>query len=228
MSIIDPLCCGFAKVCAFNIFQEKATLKKLDEENDRMYKSRILKEKYAKFNAYFDGNDKMQIEYSKFKGNFPKIVENIKSLEKRNRPAKDEILSTFSQNRWVKIATEDQSQHSLSDCSRCLKTDKLRKVLAKFPIKNIYLKKKGRNSGFYKDTVLKDLTNLFVTTLDRSFNAAFDVSFSKCAGINKNDQSRCNNEKLANSVNACAIKRETAKLVKENIENQWAETVVER
>ena len=51
-----------------------------------MYKSRILKEKYAKFNAYIDGTDKMKIEYSKSKGNFPKIVENIKSLEKRNRP----------------------------------------------------------------------------------------------------------------------------------------------
>ena len=45
MSIINPLCCDFAKVCAFNVFQEQATLKKLDEENDRMYKFRILKEK---------------------------------------------------------------------------------------------------------------------------------------------------------------------------------------
>ena len=103
MSIINPLCCDFAKVCAFNVFQEQATLKKLDEENDRMYKFRIFKEKYAKFNAYIDGNDKMQIECSKFKGNFPKIVENIKSSEKRNRPAKNEILSTFSQNRWLEL-----------------------------------------------------------------------------------------------------------------------------
>ena len=38
----------------------------------------------------------MQIEYIKFKGNFLKIVENIKSLEKQKRPAKEDILSTFS------------------------------------------------------------------------------------------------------------------------------------
>ena len=38
-------------------------------------------------------------------------------------------------------ATEDQFQHSLRDCSQCLKSDELRKVLPKFLIKNIYLKK---------------------------------------------------------------------------------------
>ena len=71
------------------------------------------------------------------------------------------------------------------------------------------------------------MTNLFVTTLDRSFDAAFDVSFSKYVGINKNDQCRCNNKKPAKPVNVCAIRREHAKLTKGNIENQWAETVVE-
>ena len=42
MSIIDPLYCGFAKVCAFNIFQEKTTPEKLIEENDCVYKTTIL------------------------------------------------------------------------------------------------------------------------------------------------------------------------------------------
>ena len=101
-----------------------------------------------------------------------------------------------------------------------MKSDELRKELAKFLIKNIW------NSGLYKDAVLQDLTNIVVTTLDHNFNAAFDVSFSKYAGINKNAQ--WNNKKLVKPVNVCAIRRETAKLVKENIENQWAETVVER
>ena len=51
-----------------------------------------------------------------------------------------------------------------------------------------------------------NFTNLVVTTLDRNFNAAFDVSFSKCAGINKNERS--NNKKVTNPVNACAVRRE--------------------
>ena len=83
----------------------------------------------------------MQIEYSKFKGNFKMIVENIKSLEKYQPNFR---LNTFTL-------------------------------------------KKARSSGLYKDTVLNELRNLVVTTLDRNFNAAFDVSFSKFAGINKND-----------------------------------------
>ena len=36
-------------------------------------------------------------------------------FEKRNRPTKDETLSTFSRNQWVEILTEDQFQHSLRD-----------------------------------------------------------------------------------------------------------------
>ena len=83
----------------------------------------------------------MQIEYSKFKVNFLKIVENIKSLEKQSRPRKSKILSTFSRNQWVKIPNEDQFQHSLRDCSQCLKSDELKKVLVRSPKKSFTLRK---------------------------------------------------------------------------------------
>ena len=138
-----------------------------------------------------------------FKDNVPKIMENI-SLEKRNRPTKYEILYTFSRNRWVINATEDLSQHSLCNCPKCLKHDEFKKVLTKFPIKNVYLNKSK-----------KEQTIVF---FDRIFNDAFDISFSICTGIGNNDHS--NNKKLTKPVNASAIKRKTAKLVKENIENQ--------
>ena len=67
MSIIDPLYWVFEKVCASNTFQERTTHEKLHEQNDRVYKTTILKRNYAKYNAYFDGIGKKQIEYSKFK-----------------------------------------------------------------------------------------------------------------------------------------------------------------
>ena len=69
------------------------------------------------------------------------------------------------------------------------------------------------------------MTNLVVTTLDRIFNTAFDFSFYKCAGSNENERS---DKKLTNPVNACAVRRETEKLNKVNVENQGAETAVER
>ena len=126
----------------------------------------------------------MQIEHSKIKVNFLKIVANIKSLEKQNRPRKDKILS-FSRNRCVKIPTEDQFQHSLRDCSRCLTSDEPKKVLARYLIKTFTLRK-GKGQWDLQRNTLKDLTNLVVKTLGRNFNAAFDVSFFKCAGISKN------------------------------------------
>ena len=89
----------------------------------------------------FDGIDKLLIEYSKFKVNFRKIVENIKSLEKKDRPRKDEILSTFSRNPWVKTTIEDYFQHSLRECSQCLKSDEPKKFLARSPVKTFTLRK---------------------------------------------------------------------------------------
>ena len=83
----------------------------MHEENDQMYKITILQGNYTRYNVHFDRIDKMQSEYNKFKDNFLKIVENIKSLEKQNRKRRDETLSTFFQNKWFRNPTEDQYQH---------------------------------------------------------------------------------------------------------------------
>ena len=74
----------------------------------------------------------MQIEYRKFKGNIPKIVEILKVQKNKRGLQKKTFYLHFR---------EDQFQHSLCDCSQCFKTDALRKVFAKFLIKNIHLKK---------------------------------------------------------------------------------------
>ena len=124
----------------------------------------------------------MQIEYSGFKDRFLKIAGKIKRLETWNRLAKDDIFSIFSRNQWVKIQFED---YSLYDCSQCLNFDEVKKVLPGFLIKMFTLKK-ARKTWLYKDTVSK-----IVTILD--CNAAFDVSFSKCACINKKDRSNREN-----------------------------------
>ena len=44
----DPLRCGFAKLCAFDIFKEKTTQETLHEENDQVYKITILNGNYVK------------------------------------------------------------------------------------------------------------------------------------------------------------------------------------
>ena len=76
MSIIDTLACGFAKVAVFSILCNKTELQKKIGESEKELKSRELKLK------------------------FKKIINNIKSLEKRHKDAKTEILQTFSQSKW--------------------------------------------------------------------------------------------------------------------------------
>ena len=67
---------------------------------------------------------------------------------------------------------------------------------------------------------------MFFVSLDRNFKATFDVSFSRYAGINKNDRSNYKN--LTNPVNTSDVRRESKKLVSVSIENQWAEIIVEK
>ena len=51
-------------------------------------------------------------------------------------------------------------------------------------MKNIYLKKKGRNSELYRDTVLKVLTNLFF------LNVLVSIKITNADGTIKNWQSQ--------------------------------------
>ena len=51
MPIIDPLCCGFTKICTINTFEENTILKKLLEENDWVYKTTKLKRNYENISA---------------------------------------------------------------------------------------------------------------------------------------------------------------------------------
>lgn len=76
MSIINRMSCSFAKVWAFNLFQEKKILEKFDHENDRMYNSRIVKNQYERYFAFFDGADEIRLKLI-----FPKSLIISKHLE---------------------------------------------------------------------------------------------------------------------------------------------------
>ena len=101
MSIVDPLSCGFAKVAVYNILSSKLNLEVVDGEKHNEYKARLLKTKYNKYTTYFCDITSFNVEYRQFTRNFPKITDNIKSLEKRYREVKKEILETFSKQYGV-------------------------------------------------------------------------------------------------------------------------------
>ena len=212
MSIVNPLSCGFAKVAVYNILSSKLNLDVVDGEKHNEYKARLLKTKYNEYTTYFCNIPSFNVEYRQFTRNFPKITDNIKSLEKRYKDVKKEILQTFSKTVWSDLSFEDKCAHSLMHCDDCMKKANYRKVLAKFPIRDKKLQQKAK-SGLYRDGVLADITNTLVKTLNNSFKNVFNETFTS--------QLKPNSKQIREVV------RGTAKAVKEDIENKWDERVVE-
>ena len=97
----NPLSCGFAKVAVYNILSSKLSLDVVGGEKHNEYKARLLKIKYNEYATYFYNITSFNVEYRQFTRNFPKITDNIKSLEKRYREVKKEILETFSKQYGV-------------------------------------------------------------------------------------------------------------------------------
>ena len=135
MSIVNPLSCGFAKFAIYNILSSKLNLDVVDGEKHNEYKARLLKTKYNEYATYFCNIPSFYVEYRQFTRNLPKITDNIKSLEKRYRDAKKEILETFSKSVWSDLSFEDKCAHSLMHCDDCMKKTNYRKVPAKFLIR---------------------------------------------------------------------------------------------
>ena len=174
MSIVDPLSCDFAKVAVYNILSSKLNLDVVDGEKRNEYMAKLLKTKYNEYTTYFCNITSFNVECRQFTRNFPKITDNIKSLEKRYRDVKKKILETFSKAVWSDLSFEDKCAHSLMHCDDCMKKTNYRKVIAKFPIRDKRLQQKAAESGLYRDGVLADITNTLMRTLNNSFKNVFN------------------------------------------------------
>ena len=222
MSIIDPLACGFAKVAVFSILCSKTELQRNFGESEKELKSRELKHKFQQYKKLFNFV-KFDIEYRQFIQNFKKIIDNIKSLEKRHKDTKIEILQTFSQSVWHSLSDSEKLKHSLVECKGCLENKEYRQILAKFPIRDSKLRAKASKQGLFKDKVLSHITNFVVNKLDTVYKKVFNETFTSSAGITNTPITASNTQ----ASDARKIQRSTAKLVKSNIENIWSERSVE-
>ena len=81
-SIISPTTCGFAKVCVYNILNENRTrgnIKKLE----------IQENHYEKYNEQFqECYGTFSVLFKTFRLYFPKILDNLKCLQKRGERIK--------------------------------------------------------------------------------------------------------------------------------------------
>ena len=173
MSIVDPLSCGFAKVAVYHILSSKLNLDVVDGKKLNEYKVRLSKTKYNEYITYFCNISSFNIEYRQFTSNFPKITDNIKSLEKRYRDVKKEILQTFSKTIGSDLSFGDKCAYSLTNCDGCMKKTNYRKVLAKFPTRDKKMQQIAAEKGLYRDGVLAGITNTLTKILNNSFKNIF-------------------------------------------------------
>ena len=87
------------------------------------------------------------------------------------------------------------------------------KTPAKFPVTDKRLQQKTLKNGLYRYSVLADLTNLVVKKLDQTFKETFNETFTS--------QLKRNTKQIKE------IKRETAKVVKDDLQNKLKQRAVE-
>ena len=80
MLIIDPLSCGFAKVCCSNIFTKIKNSSRESIGNPKHNQSQVLKERYQLFSEQFPGEIHGAVRYTSFSNAFKKIVPHLQSL----------------------------------------------------------------------------------------------------------------------------------------------------
>ena len=64
------------------------------------------------------------------------------------------------------------------DCKGCFKSKTMKIALSKFPIKSKVYRSKARNTGLFKETELKEVTNTIINNLDMSFQSKYRTTFT--------------------------------------------------
>ena len=128
-----------------------------------------LKETYEELQLFF-GIVYFKINYTTFRNEYPSIVDQIRSIGKRNPDVKKHVLNTFSKSEWSFSSGKRKSRHSLENCDGCLKKEIYRSTLAQFPIKSLWLQKKAEKAGLFKEKNLRDITQKTLNKVNNSFD----------------------------------------------------------
>ena len=211
--ILDPLTCGFTKVLVYELFTSDFGVKQ--EGNKKVWQGNVNKKRFEKFlKRYPDYCKNDTSSYKAFVNKFPNIVENIKSLGKKDPAAKKSVLSTFSTDSWTNLEQLKKNKHSPTDCQGCLKDPMYKNVLSKLPIKtNAYRRKAFLHDFNGKKTAVLHVTNEIVNDLNRDFKSRFNVNFIS---------------QVAKSTKPSNIEKENiARAIKKDIEAKWKQKSVE-
>lgn len=218
MSINNPFTCGYAKIGVYNLLSE-TILDRYESERDIDYRHRVRENQFSKYNTYFETEkyENLRVPYKNFQQSFPGIVKTLTDLGKRHSTTKKELLQLFSQTNWSQIKEEVKAKHSLKYCEQCMQQPELKRGLAKIPIKNTVHKRKAIKEGLFQEKTIQDVTKCIVKNLDKNFKEAFSTTFSR--EFSKNNPS-------SSSENIDV--RQLGRSIRNNIQQIYADTVVER
>ena len=188
-------------------------LKRQPNENSRVLKSRILKLKYEKIQ---ESHFKNELNFNQINDSNGNVLKNIQSLGKRHKETKNKLLELFSNDNWKKLSDVQKEKHTLFNCNGCLRNKELKAGLTRFPIpkNSLHNKNKAKYVKLFKEKVLTDITNNIVNNLDAQYKSEFKTTFTR--------QFLSINGKLDSK------ETEIASEIKNDFEEQWSETSVER
>ena len=206
--MIDLLSCGFAEVFCYQMFTDRTQTNR--SNNAKHQQSEILREQCDSFKSQFI-SDTFNVTYSQFKDNFRRIINPIQSLRKKYPSKKRELLEIFSRKKWTNIKVS-KTKHSLENCTSCSNDKILRSTLAIIPIKNNKYKQKAKKNTLVKTAVLPEKNEEIINNFNQDYRKNYRTTFTK---------------QFKETLDLPDVKS-IAKSVKENIEDIWEETCVER
>lgn len=152
MSIIDPLSCGFVKIGSYVILTTDTPLQQIQSENKKVFNGRVYNYRYRELKQKY-GDIVNSVDYKTFIRNFPKIVENVRGLAKRNPTLRDQLLECFSLQAWFNLTPEKKKKHTFQNCLGC--QEQHLQQLTLFPVKKASLKIKAEKSGLFRKKEIK-------------------------------------------------------------------------
>ena len=100
----------------------------------------------------------LMLIYKTFINNFPKIIQHISTVGKKNVSQKQNLLKSFSLANWKELPTTKKNFHSLRDCKGCAHHEEYNQLLSLLPVKSITAKAKAKKLQ-ERNRVLMDRTN---------------------------------------------------------------------
>ena len=73
-----------------------------------------------------------EIKKETVRKHFPKMIENVRKVGKRNTDIKKTLLKTFSTSSWNELSVSEKTQHTFKNCERCF--NKFQTLMDAFPV----------------------------------------------------------------------------------------------